>query len=61
MKQLSGNKAAWATASLDQRITILKEIKARLTDKVGGAPWGFNPHVGPAGTATTAATTAADL
>ena len=35
LEQLSGKKAAWATLGLDERITILKEIKGRLTDKVG--------------------------
>jgi hypothetical protein len=38
LEQLTGNKAAWAVLALGERITILKEIKARLTDKVGLCP-----------------------
>lgn len=37
LQQLSGNKAAWASASLTERITVLKEIRARLLDQV--VPW----------------------
>ena len=35
--RLSSKKAAWAAASLDERMTILKEIRARLLDQVGAA------------------------
>lgn len=37
LEMLTGKKAAWAALSLDERITMLKEIKARLTDKL--LPW----------------------
>jgi acyl-CoA reductase-like NAD-dependent aldehyde dehydrogenase len=34
MQKLADNKAAWASAPLQQRINILKEIRARLLDQV---------------------------
>ncbi|PSC71464.1 NAD-dependent aldehyde dehydrogenase [Micractinium conductrix] len=37
MEKLSANKAAWAAASLDDRIAVLKEIRGRLIDQL--IPW----------------------
>lgn len=37
LQRLSARKAAWASASLDERLTVLKEIRGRLLDNA--IPW----------------------
>jgi hypothetical protein len=55
LEMLTGKKAAWAALSLDERITMLKEIKARLTDKVGAVLWpSAGAAAGPRSSATVA-------
>lgn len=34
LKRLSASKVAWAQASLDERIAVLKEIRGRILDQV---------------------------
>ena len=34
LERLSASKAAWAAASLDERIQLLKDVRARLLDQV---------------------------
>lgn len=34
MERLAASKAAWAAASLDERIRVLKDVRARLLDQV---------------------------
>ena len=37
LQRLSARKAAWASASVDERLTVLKEIRGRLLDNA--VPW----------------------